>query len=258
MNKNIFLVLSITMLIFSCQSKKVATTSYQMRAKQEMDKSERILFKAFNSHGGKKYDSAHYSFIFRNKKYTFHNENSNYTYTVTYEKNGEENLIELKNDGLTRKVDGKEVELSKKEYDSHLGSLNSVIYFATLPHKLYDPAVKRSYQGETTIKGKEYDVLEVTFNEEGGGPDHDDEYYYWINKETNRVDYLAYNYQVNSGGVRFRTAYNPRMVNGILFQDYVNYKADVGTPLASLPGLFEKEALKKLSVIETEDVVKLN
>ena len=229
-----------------------------MRSKQKMDKSERILFKAFNAHGGKKYDTAHYSFIFRKKKYTFHNENSNYTYTVTYEKNGEENFIELKNDGLTRKVNGKEVELSEKEQASHLGSLNSVIYFATLPHKLYDPAIKRSYQGETTIKGKEYDVLEVTFNEEGGGPDHDDEYYYWINKETNRVDYLAYNYQVNNGGVRFRTAYNPRVVNGILFQDYVNYKADVGTPLASLPKLFEKEALKKLSVIETENVVELN
>ena len=66
-----------------------------------------------------------------------------------------------------------------------------------------------------------------------------------------------YKRQVNGGGVRFRAAYNTRTVGGILFQDYVNYKAPVGTPLADLPVLYEKEELKKLSVIATESVVKL-
>ena len=257
MKKNILLILSIILLLFSCKSNKVGTASYQMRSKQKMTTAERVLSRAFDAHGGDKYDTAHYSFIFRKKKYTFHNENTNYTYTVSYDRDGKKNIIELKNDGLTRKIDGKKIEISEKEYVSHLGSLNSVVYFATLPHKLYDPAVNKAYHGETTIKGKSYEVIEITFNQEGGGPDFEDEYYYWINKETNRVDYLAYNYLVNNGGVRFRTAYNPRMVNGILFQDYVNYKADVGTPLASLPGLFEKDALKKLSVIETENVVEI-
>ncbi len=245
------------MLFFSCKPKEVATATSQIMSKKALTKSEKILAKAYNSHGGKKYDTAHYEFIFRKKKYTFHNKNSNYTYTVTYEKDGLINIIELNNNGLIRKVAGKKMELTKKEYDSHFSSLNSVIYFATLPHKLYDPAVKKSYKGETTIKEKEYDVVEITFNEEGGGQDHDDEFYYWINKETNQIDYLAYNYQVNNGGVRFRSAYNQRMVSGILFQDYINYKAEIGTPLADLPALFEKEKLKKLSVIETEKVVNL-
>lgn len=238
------------MLFFTCKPKENISASPQSKA-------EKILAKALKAHGGKKYDKAHYEFIFRKKKYTFHNEGAKYTYTVTYQKDGKINVNELGNDGLIRKVDGKLVTPSEREYNSYVGGLNSVVYFATLPHKLYDPAVMKSYVGETTIKGKRYEVLEITFREEGGGPDHDDEYYYWINKETNRIDYLAYNYQVNSGGVRFRTAYNPRVVDGILFQDYVNYKAAVGTPLSDLPGLFEKNQLKELSVIATENVINL-
>jgi hypothetical protein len=38
--------------------------------------------------------------------------------------------------------------------------------------------------------------------------DFDDEYMYWI-KDTRKVDYLAYSYHVNDGGVRFRAAFNP-------------------------------------------------
>lgn len=250
MKKYILFFLSISILFFTCKPKENISASPEGKA-------EKILSKAYQAHGGNKYAIAHYEFIFRKKKYTFHNDNSNYTYTVTYEKNGIIHTNELNNQGLTRKVGGKKMELTKKEYDSHYGSLNSVIYFATLPHKLYDPAVKKSYKGATTIKEKDYEVLEITFNEEGGGQDHDDEFYYWINKQTNQIDYLAYNYQVNNGGVRFRSAYNQRMVDGILFQDYVNYKAKVGTPLADLPRLFEKGELKKLSVIETENVAKL-
>ncbi len=249
-----FLLLSI---LCSCKPKEAMTNTSSMASKEELTKADKILQKAFNAHGGKKYDSAHYEFVFRKKKYTFQNDGPKYNYTVTYERDGKTNFNQLDNNGLIRKVDGKKVEISEKEYASHYGALNSVIYFATLPHKLYDPAVMTSYKGETTIKGKEYEVIEITFKKEGGGQDHEDEYYYWINKATNQIDYLAYNYLVNNGGVRFRTAYNKRTVDGILFQDYVNYKAEVGTPLADLPGLFEKDGLKKLSVIETESVVNL-
>ena len=251
------LFLFLTICFCACKSKMTAASA-QLQQNKELTRADKILSSTFQAHGGEKYNTAHYAFIFRKKKYTFQNEGTKYAYTVTYEKDGQKNINQLTNDGLTRTVDGKKVDdLSEKAYNGYAGALNSVIYFATLPHKLYDPAVNKFYQGETTIKGKKYDVLMITFNEEGGGPDHDDEYYYWINQETHRIDYLAYNYLVNNGGVRFRSAYNPRVVDGILFQDYVNYKADVGTPLADLPRLFEKEILKKLSIIETERIVSL-
>ena len=120
-----------------------------------------------------------------------------------------------------------------------------------------DKSVNKKHVGKTSIKEKNYDVVQVTFDKEGGGKDHDDQYHYWINDETHLIDYLAYNYTVNKGGVRFRSAYNTRSIDGIIFQDYINYKAPVGTPLINLPKLYEADQLKQLSLIKTENVVKL-
>lgn len=253
MKKVSVLVLSIVSLFLACKNSQFAVAHPDKVQK----KAGQILAKTIKAHGGKKYDIAHYGFVFRKNKYTFKNNHAEYEYTVTSEKEGDKIVNTLNNNGLTRTINGETVTLTEQNIKKYTGALNSVIYFATLPHKLTDPAVNTAFRGETTIKGKTYDVLEVTFNEEGGGQDHDDEFYYWINQKTNRIDYLAYNYQVNKGGVRFRSAYNPRVIDGILFQDYVNYKAEVGTPLADLPALFEKEELKKLSLIETEEVMHL-
>jgi len=147
--------------------------------------------------------------------------------------------------------------LTIKEANAISGGLNSVIYFATLPHKLNDKAANVAYIGQKKVKNVLYEVIEVTFDKEGGGKDYDDEFYYWINNETNLIDYLAYNYQVGTGGVRFRSAYNKRNIAGITFQDYINYKAPLGTPLSELPSLYERDKLIELSRIETENITKI-
>ncbi len=218
------------------------------------DPASQVLSKTLHAHGGTLYDEAHFSFVFRKKKYTFHNKKDGYQYTTRYTKDGQEILDVLSNTDFIRTIDGKEIPLSSKDKSRYGASVNSVIYFATLPHKLTDPAVNLSYKGETKVKGKRYQILEVKFDKEGGGKDHDDEFYYWINMDTHLIDYLAYNYTVNGGGVRFRSAYNKRQYHGIHFQDYVNYKAAVGTALSELPQLYEEGKLEELSRIETEDV----
>lgn len=252
---NLLLLLFLTV-CFSCKPKN-NTQVQQTQPARELTKAEKILAKSVLAHGGDRYNTAHYEFVFRDKTYTFKNDYSNYLYSVTSTKEDKTIVDILDNDKLTRTVNGEAIELSQKQVSGYTGGLNSVIYFATLPHKLQDPAVKLKESGTQTIKGKKYDVLEVTFEEEGGGKDHDDEFLYWINQKTHLIDYLAYNYRVGKGGVRFRTAYNPRNVDGIHFQDYVNFKAEVGTPLADLPKLFEADELKKLSVIETEKIRRL-
>lgn len=226
-------------------------------SKIQPTKATRILAKAVQAHGGTAYEKAYYQFIFRDKIYTFKNDDQSFEYSRSYEENGETIQDVLTNDGFKRTINGKEVSLSEKDMAKYTESVNSVIYFATLPYKLQDPAVNLAHKGTTTIKGQNYDILSVHFNEENGGVDHDDEFHYWINQTTNRIDYLAYNYQTNKGGVRFRSAYNTRVVDGIVFQDYINFKAPVGTLLVDLPALLEKEELKQLSLIETEEVVNL-
>ena len=216
-----------------------------------------LLEKALKAHGGKKYKKANYQFIFRDKLYRFQHKKGGYHYSVRKSANGVQIFDQLKNGEFSRSLNGQETTLGKKEIMGATGGLNSVIYFATLPYKLLDPAVNLALGGTATIKGVAYDLLLVSFDEEGGGVDHDDQFIYWIRQDNNRIDYLAYNYQVNGGGVRFRAAFNTRNVGGILFQDYVNYKAPVGTPLADLPALYEKSELKELSVIATESIIKL-
>ncbi|WP_299781519.1 DUF6503 family protein [uncultured Formosa sp.] len=223
-----------------------------------LSESQKIIKEAIAAHGGDLYDSANYSFVFRKNTFQFKNDKSNYEYTKLYKKGDSAIIDVLKNGHFTRTVNNKIVELSDKAIASGTGSINSVIYFATLPYKLNDKAVNSKLIESINVKGKNYDAIQVTFNEEGGGEDHDDQYFYWINKDTKKIDYLAYNYSVNEGGVRFRVAYNTRVVDGITFQDYTNYEAEVGTPLKDLPILFEANKLKELSKIKTENVINLN
>ena len=95
----------------------------------------------------------------------------------------------------------------------------------------------------------------MTFKQEGGGDDFDDEYIYWIHRNRHTVDYLAYSFEVNGGGTRFREAYNVRTVEGIRFADYVNYESTTSDfALENYDQLFEVGKVKELSRIETENI----
>ena len=254
--RSFFIITSLFFLLLTAchiSAKKSVTTANLIQA----SKAEKVLSNAIQAHGGEGYETAEFQFVFREKTYTFKNEDKTFQYIRSFEENGQAVQDILNNTTFKRMINGQEVSLSPKDLAKYRESVNSVIYFATLPHKLQDPAVNLAHEGTTIIKGKSYDVLAVHFDELNGGVDYEDEYYYWINQKTNRIDYLAYNYQVNNGGVRFRSAYNTRVVDGIVFQDYINFKAPLGTPLVELPTLFEKETLQQMSLIETEDVVNL-
>ncbi|WP_290696530.1 DUF6503 family protein [Lacinutrix sp.] len=251
-------------LLYSCNNKeqKNKDTSIESQIipskKIELSKPQFILNKTIVAHGGDLYNSAYYSFKFRGNTYHFKNNGTNYEYKKIVIKG--DTIIEdtLLNHIFSRTINGKAISLSKKEKVAGTGAINSVIYFATLPHKLNDNAVNSKYIETTIINKDTYDVIEITFNKEGGGEDHNDEFYYWINKSSEKIDFLAYNYKVNKGGVRFRSAYNTRVIDGITFQDYINYKAEIGTPLKDLPILYEAGKLKELSKIKTENIINLN
>ena len=69
------------------------------------------------------------------------------------------------------------------------------------------------------------------------------------------MDYLAYNYQVDGGGARFRETYNVRTIDGIRFADYVNYKPVPKTlEVSTFDSLFVNGQLEELSRIDTENV----
>ncbi len=217
-------------------------------------KEDAIMQKVIDVAGGEKYDEASIDFVFRENYYTSKRRNGRFEFTRTVKDSlGDETKDILDNDKVRRFVNGKEVKLSDSLATVIGESVNSVHYFVQLPYGLNGDAVHKELLGEDDINGKKYYELQVTFEQEGGGKDHEDVYLYWIEKKDYTVDYMAYRFFVNDGGIRFRVAKNPRVLEGIRFVDYENYKTDdLDTPLQLLDDLYLQGKLTKVSHIEND------
>ena len=247
---NLFLFLALVAIsAVSCQN----TTTKEVTPKS-ISKADSILNLTFEAHGISNFSDHHISFDFRNRTYSISPAGNSFEYGLEFEKEGHIYQDHYTDTSFVRSIDGATIELTEEDKNKYSSSLNSVLYFATLPLKLKDKAVILTYKGEANVKGNAYSKLQVTFEKEGGGTDHDDAFMYWINSKSKRIDYFAYSYNVNEGGVRFRVAINPKTKSGILFQDYENYKATVGTALEDLPLLYEQDSLELLSLIVTENI----
>lgn len=219
---------------------------------------QKIIDASIKAHGGENYVKKEVTFDFRGRTFTYRNDGGNYRYTRSA-KSGEQPYLDiLSNDGFKRMSGDQLTPLDNKKTKAYTESVNSVVYFAILPYFLNDGAVNKRYLGQKSIKGTNYHKIEVTFDEEGGGTDHDDVYVYWIDAADYSLDYLAYSFEVNGGGVRFREAYNSRRINGIIFQDYINYKHDKNTPVESLDDVLVAGELMELSRIELENISSIN
>lgn len=152
-------------------------------------------------------------------------------------------------------IDQKEIKLNSEDMQTYRTATNSVIYFALLPFNLDDPVVNRQLMRSVEIKGEPYYKVEITYGEmEGEKEDFESVYIYWIHKEKFTMDYLAYSFNINGGGVRFREAYNAREVEGIRFQDYRNYTIDEDYPAQELDYAFVTNKLHLVSDIKLENI----
>jgi hypothetical protein len=259
MKKHLVTLCILATLLLSCNKKRdtneAGIKNDTTATGKQLSKADSIVDRTIEAHGGKLYDNADYSFVFRGTKYRFQNNETTYAYSSEIQKG--DSLIKnvMTPDKFERSINSNLQALNKEKTSQYSEALNSVIYFAMLPYKLQDTSVNRKFIEETTIKDKQYDVVGVTFGQDGGGRDFDDEFHYWINKQTHKIDYIAYNYRTNNGGVRFRTAFNTRVIDGITFQDYINYEAPLETPLKDLPILYEQGKLKEVSQILTETII---
>lgn len=207
------------------------------------------------AHGGKGYNNLHLRFNFRDKQYLVQRNEGIFQYERRFELEQDSIRDVLDNSGFTRYVNGKMVMVKKEKAEAYHEALNSVVYFALLPYGLNDPAVNKRYIGHIQIHDVVYDKIEVSFDQKGGGKDFEDVFVYWVNRKTNTMDFLAYQFHVNGGGMRFRSAYNSREVNKIRFQDYVNYKPKANAlAVHQLDSLYIKGELHELSRIELKNI----
>ena len=217
-------------------------------------KAQVIIDKAIAVHGGEKFEQLNLAFDFRGRHYTALRQAGLYTYTRSFcDSTGQVKDV-LTNDSFTRTINGQVQALPAERVQAFTSSVNSVIYFALLPSGLNDPAVKKELMDTVIIKQAPYYKVKVTFSQEGGGEDFQDQFLYFINQKTATMDYLAYTYATDGGGVRFRQAINPRKIKGILFQDYSNLEPVRPINFWQIEQAFEAGQLKELSRIELENI----
>ncbi len=195
-------------------------------------------------------------FDFRDYHYQLMRQPNQFLYRRSTVLDGMRIVDEMSNSSrLVRSQEGALVQLSDSLTQLYSNALNSVLYFFQIPRPLKDAAVISELIGEASILGESYWKIKITFEQNGGGEDFQDEYRYWIHKETYHIDYLAYNYATSGGGTRFRQAIDPQVINGIRFQDYINFKPNTKFPdLDSLSILFEMGELKEISRIENKNI----
>lgn len=222
---------------------------------QKQPSAQEVIDQAIEVAGGDAYLESIIEFDFREVHYKGRKNKDGFKMSRLFSKDTVKIYDAMTADVFVRTINGENVELEDSMVNKYRNSINSVFYFALLPNGLNDEAVQKKYLEKVSIKEKNYHKIEVTFKQEGGGDDFDDVYVYWINTQTNKIDFLAYSFEVNGGGLRFREAYNERYVNGIRFVDYINYKADPNkVDVYGLDEMFKKNQLEEISRIELKNV----
>ncbi len=222
------------------------------------EEATRIIESSIEYHGFENFYKEPVEFKFREYTYLIDRTRSPYLYTKKIQLQDSitgQPIIQIdslwNSTEFSRSINGERLKLTEEDETRFSNSLNSVAYFYQLPLPLKDDAAIITLLENTFIEGKEYATLKVSFSEENGGTDHEDTYRYYFDTSTYALSYLSYDFHINDGGIRFRKAYQ-RPQGNFIFLDYDNYKAPKGTPLDSLPILFEKGKLELLSKIVSE------
>jgi len=240
-----YLFIVVVFFVFACKEKDTKI----LTAQQVVDKS-------IEACGGNRYLTSNITFDFRDKTYVLDVTDNQRTLKRITTTDSSVVVDIRKGNDFKRYVNDSLVVVHDTLASKYANSVNSVHYFAYLPFGLNDPAVNKELLGKVNIKGQDYHKVKVTFDQEGGGKDFEDIYIYWFNADTFKPDFLAYEFYVDGGGMRFREAYNERIIGGIRFVDHNNYKTkDKSVPINKIDSLFESGSLELLSKIELKNII---
>ncbi len=230
----------------------VAITLFLLTACSFGENANGIIKRSIAFYGMDKLDGKTIDFDFREKHFTIKLNKGDYFYESTLKDSLGMVKDQLSNHGFVREQNGLVIALSQKDSIKYAESLNSVVYFALLPLKLKDKAVKAKFLRTVQVKGKEYQQVEVSFGDKDGGSHHDDIFYFWFDAKDSSMDYFAY----SKGGNRFRAIDGLINTDGIYLQNYINLenKRDLKKDLKDYHILFEQDKLSTLSHITLENL----
>jgi hypothetical protein len=220
----------------------------------ERQNAKSILEKSANFHGLSVFQNAEISYNFRGSKFYQKTNAEHFVFCKIQTKENTVIVDSLTNTGFSRHINGEAVALPDSIKDKKARSLNSVVYFASLPFRFLDDAVIAENLGLEEINGETLHKIEIRFKKEGGGDDHDDVFIAWFSSENFRLVYLAYEYHTNGGGMRFRKAKTYHRLAGITLISYENYKAKNKLALRDIAAAFGRKELSYISDIHLENI----
>ena len=177
-----------------------------------------------------------------------------YRHEVTGPHRGRTRTVRADNDSVSASRDGEPLIVLDQARQALRDWATARIYFAFLPYRLDDPTVIQQDLGIDEWEGRRLHKVKITF-EPGSSTDAEDEYLYWFDPETARLEQFAYSFQGRPGGLRFRRLGNYRRVGGILFFDQENLGVE-GDELSvdQIDAAFVRERMREVSRVELSEI----
>ena len=218
-----------------------------------------IVSRSIEYHGGAAYEAARVRFELCSKSgcasVATEQRGGLYANEVTGPVRDGTRRVRISNESVARWEDGDELQLaSDAEAQAMRDWVMQRVYFAFLPYRLADPAAFAEDLGLREWEGRTLRLVKVTF-EPGSSTDAQDEFLYWFDPETARLELFAYSYDRNEGGLRFRKLFNYRRVNGLLFADQENWGVEGrGLSVDLVTPEYVRRSMRKVSVVEMKNI----
>ncbi len=217
-----------------------------------------IVDRAIEYHGGDLYRHSETELDLCSKsgcfRLTAHVDGDRWAYTVTGKSGDSQLRVRSSHDAVAVRRDGEEKAVAAGAEQKFRDWAMARVYFCFLPFRLNDPSVLKQDLGLVGWNGRRLHKVKVTFRA-GTSTDAGDQYMYWFDPETARLEYLAYSYDDNSGGLRFRRAVRHRRIGGLLFFDQENYGADgPGLSVDAIDPAYVRDAMRHVSTVRLEGI----
>ena len=225
-----------------------------------------IVAKAIELHGGDLYESTESAFDIASRSGTFRVEvrrdGGLYRQVVEADTPEGRRRVTVTNDGVELSIDGRARPVPDGEAQRWRDHVAARVWFPFLPYGLAGDGVYTHDRGleewplpEADGGGtRELHEVKVTF-QPGTSTAADDEYLFWFDPETGRLEQLAYSFE---GGLRFRTAKSFRRVGGLLFADHENYGIDFAEgesrSVDEITPAMVKEEMEHISTVELRGI----
>ena len=133
----------------------------------------------------------------------------------------------MTNDSVREWRHGEELPLPGAEAARARRFVQARVWFPFLPYGLLGDGVRHQDQGLERWGGRTLHRVKVTFDAPPGA-EPPDEYAFWLDPESGRVEQYAYAYDMGTpeAGLRFRPTRDHRRVGGLLFYDVENLGVD--------------------------------